>query len=543
MNTRLLHASTLAVVALGAGCTAAALVATARYGPGYASDAVTYLSVARSLAAGEGFQAHWGPYVQWPPLFPSLMAAAEALGASAMAAARWLNALCYGAAVVVTAALMRRAVPSRRFVVWGALAAAGSLPLLRMAVKAETEALFTLLVVLFAGATARYLRRPSWNTVAAMALAAAAACLQRYAGVWLVGSGIGAVVLRPLLMRGAPRFSWKKRLLQGIAFAAGASLPLGGWLVRNRVVTGAFTGRAAPSGHPEHHLSQSVAALADVLTGWVVPPLGPVWARVLLVLGALSLAAAAACWYGRCVPLPEAPEDPPSGRRSVRWAAAGLVGAYLPFIVLAATVEASSLPSRRLLTPVFPLVVLLAAAGLDALARRLPSAASGPSWAQRAFVVLCFAWLCYPLALGGAYVAVRADIGGGGYNTDAWQTSETARWLRAHALDDAPVRSNERSALYFLTKAAPPAREARAGADGYYLVCFDNPKRARLHPRRLIEQWAWLAPGVEAEALDVSPVPDRWPARRCFDSSLSRASRRVTEVAALADGTVYRVAY
>ena len=541
---------------LGALSAAAVGVATARYGPGYSSDAVTYLATARNVAAGEGFYSHETLYVKWPPLFPILLAGIERVGIEAMAAARWINALAFGATVVAAGRLVRRAVrPGSCWTGWGALAVALASPLLVQAVKAQTEMLFVLLVMLFTRAAAHHMRAPGRRvTLALMALWAALACLQRYAGVWLIAAGVGLVVLRPWLMRRSAEVHWetvRKPAVRAVAFGSAAALPLAGWLLRNRFVAGSFLQRDV--GEAEYTLGESLAAATDVLSGWALPPLVlPVPWRTTALVGAAALLGAVVWRLGR---RPRRAGHAPAGsevagtrgapagreRRSVCWAVGVLAGLYMPFIVLSAAFEASSLPSRRLLMPAFPLMVVLTSAALDDAAARL--SAAGRSRLRIAILVLAFAWLLYPMALSTAYVRVRAEMGGGGYNTTAWQASETARWLRTRPLPPGSVRSNDPHALYFLAGLSQHrfGKSATRKRDVHYLACFKDLNRARLHPQRLIDALLSLMPGISEGRVEASALPSPAPRPDCFDPSLTSPAARVTEVATLADGTVYRI--
>ena len=554
MNTRFIETRTSAIsfALLGALCTTAALVATARYGPGYSADGVTYLATARNLVAGAGFFGHENLYVAWPPLFPLLMAGAEAAGGSAMQAARWINALSYGGAVCAAAWLNRRAIASRALVWWSTLAMAFTPALFVQAVKARTDMLFALLVLLFTCAAMRHLHRPSRSRLFWLALCAALASLQRYVGVWLVGCGTILVVARPLFttVAGAalrPEQRWR----QALGFLAGASLPLTVWLARNLVVSGTLTG---PRGVAVDAKGSVLSEMLRAAALWLAPPVVPsawVWASVLAV-GALV---AGLAWHlGE--PAREDGDETNTGRRAahrrtVHRTAGLIVGSYVFFLVVASVLSWSSLPGRRLLMPAFPLLVLLVGSGLDNASRCL--AAAGRSRIRLLVLALAFAWLTYPLLTSTAYLKVRYEIGGGGLNTEPWQQSQTAAWLRAHraALSGDPVRSNGRHALYFLT-GIPQHRPAsgrlpgapqdeRAPSQRYYLVCFDDPQRARLHPRRLVGELASLVPGVSSEQFRVPALPNRHPPPDCFAPQLVPPSAKLTTLAALDDGTVYRV--
>ena len=64
----------LLAVAFGAVGIATVWSITGPYGPGSSLDSVTYLSVARNLATGQGLVRFDGwVYTAWPPLYPWLL--------------------------------------------------------------------------------------------------------------------------------------------------------------------------------------------------------------------------------------------------------------------------------------------------------------------------------------------------------------------------------------------------------------------------------------------------------------------------------------
>src|SRR5436305_1336124 len=56
------------------------IAASSLYGVGIESDGVSYLSTARSLVEHHAFRDFQGPYVDWGPLFPCLIAMGHLLG-------------------------------------------------------------------------------------------------------------------------------------------------------------------------------------------------------------------------------------------------------------------------------------------------------------------------------------------------------------------------------------------------------------------------------------------------------------------------------
>ena len=60
---------------LGLTGTILSLLSTSLFGSGLSPDSVYYISIARNIAAGNGFVTFMGaPMIEWPPLYPLILA-------------------------------------------------------------------------------------------------------------------------------------------------------------------------------------------------------------------------------------------------------------------------------------------------------------------------------------------------------------------------------------------------------------------------------------------------------------------------------------
>lgn len=524
---------------LGGFCTALVLFATSRYGPGYNPDAVTALATARNLLEEGVFFSHFSLYVRWPPLFPLLQSGLSSLGLGPMVVARWTNALSYGGLVAGMGILIFQTTRSQAGRVLGGASALVSFPLFRQAVEASTEPLFAVFVLLFVVQGGRYLRRPTGKQVALLSVWVAFACLQRYAGVALLACGGLLLLCQQSIAAGRWVFPSTDAWRHTTTFGVGAVAPLGAWLLRNVLMSGTLTG---PRFTTNHTLGESLRALVDAIISWVIPiPFSA------LVRGGVVATVIASLLYVAVRQTEESAK--PGGRRELEWACWMFLGVYVLMVTITGAIGASELPSRRLLMPAFPPAFLLGIWGIDVAYGSLSEA--GKSWGYRGVLFAHVSWILGMALLIIIYALVRSSIGGGGYNTESWQTSETAEWVRNHRLRKL-VRSNEEHALYFLTSV--PQREPESGAiphqtksfslrfptEGYYIVCFDRPQRARLHPRRIVEQLGDFIPSVSRIEESVPDLPKRnSKIRDC--SKLVAPTADVDTVRSLSDGSIYEV--
>lgn len=121
-----------------------------RHGPGMSPDSVTYLSAARNLAAGHGYTDFTGQALTtFPPGYPALVAVLHVLGFSIATAARVVNAVSFGAVVLLAGTLIRRHTSSRAVALGATALVAVSPALINIASNAWSEPLFCALVLAF----------------------------------------------------------------------------------------------------------------------------------------------------------------------------------------------------------------------------------------------------------------------------------------------------------------------------------------------------------------------------------------------------------
>ena len=254
-----------AVAALGAGFV---LLRGATYGVGLHWDSINYISVARSLLSGEAWvEFLGGPYTEWPPLYPILLAAPGLLGLDPHAAAGPLNALLFGLTIFVAGHWLRQRIASRLLALWGCLAVASALHLTTVASWAFSEPAFILFVTLALFYMDRYLRDGKRASLIWAALFVALACLTRYLGLILV------ITLLPLLLL-RPGLPLPEKLKHGAAAVLIPVIPLGLWLLSNLLRTGSPI-IPVPIYRGNVSLHRTLNVLLIELAEWVLPhPLG-----------------------------------------------------------------------------------------------------------------------------------------------------------------------------------------------------------------------------------------------------------------------------
>lgn len=431
------HGTFLAL--LSAAGAALVLLQQAGYGVVLDWDSINYVGAARNLASGDGFvRFDGGTYRAYAPLYPAMLAAASLFVFDPRAVAGPLNAVLFGATVVVTGRWLRRRLRSPSLVVVGSLAVAFSVPLIWAAGWAMTETAFVLLATLSlinadesirAAEQKRSRRRLAWAAVFA-----ALACLCRFFGVVLVPVVAGLVASRRDV---APA----ERLKRVAGFVVVSCLPVCAWAVRTFVVAGTWTG-ATDHGRPSlaEVLGQAVDLVPGVAAylGWPATVLG-------LVAGALAtvLVGTAGLEYRNARRDGRAP-----GTSVALFGGYGLAQVVLLVpAVMAGTTDALI---ARYFVPAYMSFLLATLLVLDLL----PGAARNRR-ARLVAPLACIVLVLPQVALLAPTTALALSGVNHGYAAPSWTHSPALRYVRQHALSGALV-SNDAAATYI--HATTPSR-------------------------------------------------------------------------------------
>lgn len=430
------------------------LLFATRWGVGLTPDALVYVGSARSLLDGYGLALAVGgldhtPITHHAPFYPFLLSLLTVGIIDPLVVARWLNAFLLGMnglmvwavvsshySVVSSQAVGDREVDHRLlFGRW--LPLVGGLlllvaPMLEVHAFALTEPLFLLLLVGSVWFLARYLTAVEETTAVSplhpyliyTAILLALACLTRYAGLAFVGAAVLALFF-------FDNGSWRQRLGRGLLFGLLAGLPLGLWLLRNRLLTGTGTSRQLFF-HPIHmgHIQQAV----DTFSSWLLLPLHLPGLVKLGLLALLLVVGTGLLWwvYGRSLP----PLFKLLGLFSL---------VYLLFLAVSISfVDANTPLDHRILSPIYLMGVVGGMGALTAVYTHKPL----PSYLQLGGVGLLLLFLTAQGVQSAGWVQqVHQD--GLGFNQRVWQQSALLAEVRALP-PDVVLYSNAPSAVHFL---------------------------------------------------------------------------------------------
>ena len=208
-------------------------------GAGLSDDSIAYIAGARSMAAGEGYREAWlasnQPVTHFPPMFPAVLAFFGFLGIDPLNAARWVNALLFGASAALLGILAWRMTPSLTagLVLAGLFVLSGDL--LAVHAVAMSEPLFIFLSLLAFWMFDLYFERDQHWWLGACATFVGMAYLTRYSGLALIAAFVVALLVL--------HKTWRQRLVTSTMFVAGTLPWILGWAMRNKLVAENATNR------------------------------------------------------------------------------------------------------------------------------------------------------------------------------------------------------------------------------------------------------------------------------------------------------------
>ncbi len=485
-------------------CLAACLTlfSTSRYGPGLTPDSADYIRLARDiLENGFSFLLEHKA-VDQPPLYPMALAASSSLtGMSILHAARGINLLASAGLVAVILLCISRFTRSVLVLVLIGLLASLSIPLTQVWSMTWTEPLFLWMVsmVFFLVSGTRHHRL----AVLTAGLFTAAACLMRYAGIVLLP------VVAVFLMISSSERVWN-RLRNVTIYALPTVIFFALYVARNVALSGTALGERVSSN--VGWMTQMDLAIRVVLD-WFLPwKLAPIPSRI--------LAFASICGVVGWLRIHPVVSDIRGSFRIIPLCLLFTVS-HVGFIVWTSATTAYDPINGRLLSPIYPCLLILLAALLQSL--------DGGNRRGLVFAV-CGIFLLWVSVFPRAYSIIRdkARGGAGGYNSRDWQESEIilyGRWQASPKNEN--IFSNVPDALYLLADVEAemsPRHRFKMNSDEISGVNADN----------LFVRY----PGLEGALLVWC---DRNHRRYLFTPEELAAMCRLEPIRIFSDGTIYRI--
>lgn len=501
------------------------------YGAGVTPDSVAYISTARNLLAGNGFTLWNGQiYLDYPPMFPILLAFIGIFGPDPADTAGYVNAFLFGLTIFLSSRWLQQYIlpphdPTWRAIrtwllIWTVAALGLSLPLTIVASRVLSEPLFILLTTSSLFTFDKFLHTGKRSSLTLSAIFTALACLTRYIGI-----AIPATMLLLLLCKRDATPLTKAKDAALYAFISG--IPISVWLLRNFLVTGTFTGHHRYP--PAYSLPLNLHATFVTLADWVLPrPWLMAMAKQLAWLFSVEvtrkslvvlmiptlLVLGMGAWY--CLS--------PVQRHHVRpiCILATFTSVYVVVLAIGLSVQGVEPANNKYLAPVYIPLLFVAVLVLDEFFRydmkRQILGTITFTWPQNirsgvagTLTVVLMLWLSF-------WLWDQKDINvwnirdmimeGYGYTSRKWADSEIIQYINENPCSRCTVRSNDTTALYFLSEQSirshnlpreltvtnGPTQFRLIQEEGVevYIVWFHENRNSHRYPYGRSEIEAWL---------------------------------------------------
>lgn len=404
-------------------------------GIGVSPDSVVYTSVARNLQAhGSISDYNHMPLIDFPVLYPLFLGTVYILtGADPVAAGPYINGFLLGFIIYLCGCMMQRWPNSSRLYKLFILSCIAISPsLMEIYSMLWSETLFILWTVVFMALLRHYGNTHTIGVLLAAGFCASAACITRYAGVTLIGTGGLLLLLDDML-------PWKKKAVHILLFGISSISMLAVNLYVNYSISHTLTGPREKGVTP---FVQNLHYFSTVMCDWL--PFLRNHYYFANTIGILLLLVAAYFLLIRWL-----------RKRAVRSyvnIATVFFLVYAWFMLLSATISRYEPLNNRLLSPLYIPMLWTFTGWVPTIYKRLNRILQ-----RRLLAVSVIAGLFFQLGQFSftkwMYNEVK-DFGIAGYTDDSWRLSTICAYLKQHPALFKPnysIFSNAPDALYFVS--------------------------------------------------------------------------------------------
>jgi len=407
---------------------------TSYSGVGISPDSIMYASTANNI------QAHWSlltfngtPLVFFPVFYPAFLALIQFITrVDPFTAGGVINSCLFASVIFITGWMLAKFITHSRIYKWLILIAVILSPaLLQIYSFLWSETLFILLVMLFILTYHHYLQKQTTGRLLIIALVAALACITRYAGITLIGTGALMLLLDAKLPK-------QKKVKHIFLFCILSISLLVANLAYNRIAAGLSTGTREPSITP---LSENMYYAGTVLSSWGA--LGNFANHYAIQLTAFVLMGLIGILVFKAI----------KGKiNSYENIIIAYTVVYGLFIILIATFSRFEQLNSRLLSPMFIPLVISCTSWVPDILQKIKSKSKYMLSGMAIVAMLAFEYFTLQIDL--QRYDDEMDYGVPGYSDDSWNTSDFIKYLRTHKSqfrEDVPIYSNANDAVYFFT--------------------------------------------------------------------------------------------
>lgn len=409
------------------------IYSASKHSLGITHDSAAYMHAARTFAQDFNLEyfGYQSPFIQWPPLYPMILAVGIWAGFDPVVFALYLNGVVYGAVILISGLWVFESTKKIPWTLLSVILLTLSHPLYHIARYMWSELLFIffcLIGVLFLDS---YIKDTGGKLriLAGAALFAALASLTRYLGVTLV-MAFGAVILMQ-------NKKLTTKILEALFFSGLSVIPLLVWLARNLMLTDTFSGGRSPSAITP---SSVLSKYFDVMASWIAPAN---YGRIPhVIIGLLIIFTLVVVLRQRIL------------HRDKNMGGPGILITFLlvysAYLIATASMVAFDTINTRLLSPLYPFFVLALIFACSIYTEDM----GGRGILSPLLSIVFFAILILPLSH--SFTGIERDIltsrtqGSGVLDSDWWRGSPLVKYVE-NIPEDAMIISNNPDIIYVNT--------------------------------------------------------------------------------------------
>jgi hypothetical protein len=253
-----------------------------RYGPGLTYDSVNYVYAGYNLyEKGTLMRPFQSPYIEWPPLYPAIIAALSHLPGSLLQSIFYFQILVASVTTALGCKLANQMIRHRLLQITVCISLTFSTPLVLVNHFVWSESFFVPLVVVHILLFIHYTKQPGKVGWGLLVIIGIMLCMQRQVGAFFIAGGACILLLYP---HNSPL---SKRALASLLYVLlAAVVPLMLWWIRNYHLQGLIMNDYRDTLYMIPFLTHLIV-FNDIFTSWFLPDETEIWLRISMVYGGL----------------------------------------------------------------------------------------------------------------------------------------------------------------------------------------------------------------------------------------------------------------
>lgn len=275
------HSLPLWVIAVSCSVMAALVFfAGSKYGPGLTYDSVNYMYAGYNLyEKGKLMRPFQSPYIEWPPLYPCIIAALSYFSGNLLQSIFYFQILIASVTTGLSCMLANQIIRHRLLQITVYISLTFSTPLVLVNHFVWSESFFVLLVIIQTHLFINYAKRPGAFACILLVITGIMLCMQRQVGAFFIAGGACILLLYP---QNTPLL---KRVIASLLYVLlAAVIPLMLWWIRNYHLQGLIMNDYRDSLFITPMIKHWTG-YNHIFTSWFLPDEMNLWLRVCSIYG------------------------------------------------------------------------------------------------------------------------------------------------------------------------------------------------------------------------------------------------------------------